>query len=359
MAESTRPTEQKPFDAETSRRINHIRAVSAFMVFVFHYQHFVASSFFFQLNSFNPISILAYHGYIGVSLFFCLSGFLFSKVYSNKVRLNVVSFYEKRVLRIFPAFILVCITYVVIQNEGLTRFFTLLSYIFYFNTQVYPYELGHLWSVNRELECYAMFPFLWGVYHYFGKVKLVVVYTLMLFAALYLGLVKQDPLPFFYNTLWLRAEEFVLGMLAGLYYKKITINRLYFICWLLIFVCVLVTYHRAVWIAPLNYPVYGVLGLVGCGFFSIVGIVLYLSSDRSLPYQINKILDFFGKISYSFYLFHFFIMSYIMSNYRDMLGEGLARFALILISCTVVAVVSYYVAELPGLKLKKIIKKNH
>ena len=53
-----------------SEKINHIRAVGAFWIFVFHYYHFIAHSFFTPLESLNPILLLAYHGYFCVYLFF-------------------------------------------------------------------------------------------------------------------------------------------------------------------------------------------------------------------------------------------------------------------------------------------------
>ncbi|NOR79970.1 MAG: acyltransferase family protein, partial [Methyloprofundus sp.] len=90
--------------ADYSEKINHLRAVAAFWIFVFHYYHFIAHSFFAPLASLNPFLLLVYHGYFCVYLFFILSGFLLAKSYTKQ--LDLKHFFAKRIGRIFPAYYL-------------------------------------------------------------------------------------------------------------------------------------------------------------------------------------------------------------------------------------------------------------
>jgi peptidoglycan/LPS O-acetylase OafA/YrhL len=72
------------------------------------------------LRSFAVISVILFHafpkllpsGFIGVDIFFVISGFLISSILLNDLEqssFSIVKFYSRRILRIFPALLLILI----------------------------------------------------------------------------------------------------------------------------------------------------------------------------------------------------------------------------------------------------------
>ena len=96
-------------------RVDHIRALAAFIVFVWHFIHSVKGypvKFNYSPSIF-PLSILD-EGHTGVALFMTLSGYLFAKLIGDR-QINYRSFIYNRALRLLPLFMLV-ILIVGVQN---------------------------------------------------------------------------------------------------------------------------------------------------------------------------------------------------------------------------------------------------
>ena len=176
---------------QLNKRLNYIegldgiRALAAFLVIFTHWP-----------NNFLSLKF----GWIGVNIFFVLSGFLITRILlqtkERPFKEYIGHFYYKRALRIFPlyyAFLIVGFTLVLI----LTHFYPWLLTMdywkgaYYATTHDYPYYLtysynikmnlryfihwpdssnrffGHLWSLSVEEQFYLIFPFI----IYFASLK--------------------------------------------------------------------------------------------------------------------------------------------------------------------------------------------
>ncbi|UEM08247.1 acyltransferase [Bradyrhizobium barranii subsp. barranii] len=118
-------------------------------------------------------------GFIGVDLFFVLSGFLITSILLNEHlatgRINVARFYMRRALRLLPAlFIMVgCVTAYVAVYAPPELAMTLenaRSIVFYYwnwtlafnygaTGWTYQWVFGHLWSLSVEEQFYLLWPF--------------------------------------------------------------------------------------------------------------------------------------------------------------------------------------------------------
>jgi peptidoglycan/LPS O-acetylase OafA/YrhL len=139
------------------------------------------------LRAVAVLSVLVFHaypkllpgGFIGVDVFFVISGFLISKLIAarlNKDDFNLIEFYERRIRRIFPALIVVLLATLALGWLVLlpTEFLSLgehtlwgsafsaniLSFLQsgYFDAPASRKPLLHLWSLGVEEQFYFVFP---------------------------------------------------------------------------------------------------------------------------------------------------------------------------------------------------------
>ena len=143
--------------------IDTLRAISVISVIFFHLD-----------QSFFP------NGYLGVDIFFVISGFVITKSIIKNIRNNKFSFLEfyfKRIKRILPVFLVVLLTTIIFASfifliADLKRFLeSLISSLgfvsnFYFwitggyfstNDQLKP--LLHIWSLSVEEQFYLFFQY--------------------------------------------------------------------------------------------------------------------------------------------------------------------------------------------------------
>ncbi|MEO8297307.1 MAG: acyltransferase [Burkholderiales bacterium] len=115
-------------------------------------------------------------GWVGVQLFFALSGFLITGILLDTRRCDnsLRVFFARRVLRIFPLYYLMLVVMLVLlpalhwpPNGHATAPAVLHSYWLYLSNWVSPYHQGegvlpHLWSLAVEEQFYLVWPFLVG-----------------------------------------------------------------------------------------------------------------------------------------------------------------------------------------------------
>ena len=140
------------------------------------------------LRAFAVISVLLYHlgvrfipgGYVGVDVFFVLSGFFITKLIFSDLQqdqFSFLNFYERRVRRIAPALLFVCAwttvfaLIILMPDELKTYAQRLLAALFSVSNIVFSHEgyfapkggtqpLLHTWSLGIEEQFYLLFPIL-------------------------------------------------------------------------------------------------------------------------------------------------------------------------------------------------------
>jgi peptidoglycan/LPS O-acetylase OafA/YrhL len=139
------------------------------------------------LRAFAIIPVVIYHafpslmpgGFIGVDIFFVISGFLITQILieqNAKGTFTYVGFYERRIRRIFPALVLVLVTVLVLgwfvlftaeYKDLITHSIAgslfmsnmlLYSQVGYFAQASYALPLLHLWSLGIEEQFYIVWP---------------------------------------------------------------------------------------------------------------------------------------------------------------------------------------------------------
>ncbi|MBL8327783.1 MAG: acyltransferase [Rubrivivax sp.] len=195
------------------------------------------------LRAVAVLSVLAYHafpgalrgGFIGVDIFFVISGFLITSIILGDLqrqRFSVLEFYRRRVRRIFPALLLVMTTVLVFGwfallpqeyahfgkhlagGAGFVSNLMLWSESGYFDEIAETKLLLHLWSLAIEEQFYLVWPLLLAlVFRRNGSLLLMSAAIIAASFGYSIWLIGQDPTAAFFSPLP-RAWELIAG--AGL-----------------------------------------------------------------------------------------------------------------------------------------------
>jgi len=165
------------------------------------------------LRGYSVLAVILYHfkikyfegGYIGVDIFFVISGYLITAIIIKDIRSNSFSFlnfYERRIRRLLPALLVVLALTATLNysyftgDENINFFKSILSVIlFYSNYWFYKsgsyFEpinennpLFHLWSLSVEEQFYLAFPV---IFIFFYKKKLLKIFILFFLLSFFLA----------------------------------------------------------------------------------------------------------------------------------------------------------------------------
>lgn len=289
------------------------------------------------LRALAIVPVVIYHampavapgGFVGVDVFFVISGFLITRILMRELetgKFSITRFYERRVRRLFPALYLVLTLttlggYVLLPPDalidlgksiGATAAFVSNLYFWrssgYFDAASDLKPLLHTWSLAVEEQFYLLFPIFLFVLHRFLRRHLGLALWVCAAASLALAIWQAGarPLDGFYLPLG-RAYELLIGaIVAAAPLPAIRNTRLadaLSLAGIAMIVTSIVLFHDG-----MRFP--GAAALLPC-----IGsaLILHLGADRTpLGGRIlsQPILVFFGAISYSLYLWHWPVLVY-------------------------------------------------
>ena len=189
---------------------------------------------------FNHVGLSFFSGgYIGVDIFFVISGYLITLILTHDIqckRFSIARFYKKRVVRLAPAYFTVLsvvsiIAWQVMLPGDLTQYFdsvmyaTLLMANIYMRNEVGDYfsqdaegiPLLHLWSLGVEEQFYIFWPLL--LLLFVGKVSRkytwAIITTLIVTLLFYAQHTLMQNAEKAYYSMPVRAFELLIGALIG------------------------------------------------------------------------------------------------------------------------------------------------
>ena len=336
------------------------------------------------LRAIAVTSVVAYHagiplfsgGFVGVDVFFVISGYLIgSHVYREMRhgRFSIASFYQKRAKRILPALfavLLFCYVVSVFLLDGI-ELKTLAEYIVatilsasniliwlkvnYFAPGANQNPLLMTWSLGVEEQFYLIFPLVMLFFAKMGRRRLFVATLILVFVSLtlsVLGIVRYRTATFY--LLPTRAWELGVGILLAVYEIERPPKHLYaggrFANSLGVFGIALLLY--AIVRYDVNTPFPGLAAIL-----PVIGTALILASPSGWLNQ-NLLsfrpIVFVGLVSYSWYLWHWPLLSFarIVSD-RDI---SILTASIIALLSFGVACFSYRFIEQPFRNSKKEVR---
>ncbi len=138
--------------------LDTLRALAITLVFLFHYRFFMHPAW---MDSFFAF------GWVGVDLFFVLSGFLISnqlfEEWQKGNNINAPVFFIKRIFRILPPYLFILSLYIFVpafhERETLPRLWKMFTFTQNFNQDINVYgTFSHAWSLCVEEQFYLIMP---------------------------------------------------------------------------------------------------------------------------------------------------------------------------------------------------------
>jgi len=339
------------------------------------------------LRGIATVAVVLYHmfpqqvkgGFLGVSLFFVLSGYLMAVTSERMAKdegFYILSFYKKRILRIYPALVAVIGLSVIVLGAfikiplndicgeilsivgGYNNWWQINQNSSYFTRVNGTSGLIHVWSLAVEMQFYIIWPVLFLIYRIisikFSKTKGIHFFLILSFLSLALAILLyrpgEDATRIYYGT-DTRIYALLFGSALGFKcmeskkrMKKKTGKQsevIFVACMVVTFVLFMIADGKSVLTYWIFLPVVCFLFL----------ILVSISANPALPF--GKLLDamplsWFGKYSYEIYL-----CQYPVTFTFKILNKGKYTFWQVILELFIVIMVSWILRNSFGIQQRR------
>lgn len=299
------------------------------------------------LRAIAVLGVVLYHacpgalpgGYVGVDIFFVISGYLITQILYDKMQtrsFSLLDFYVRRIKRIAPAFFFV-ITVVLFAGffiispsaylglsqsaafavAAVPNIYFNLNTGGYFDSSTDQMPLLHTWSLGVEEQFYFVFPWILFLSTYVGLGRKGTIYFLILLGVLSFGFcvgkISSDPSDCFY-LLPYRAWELLLGSLLAIWApvvsKRGASNALGVVG------AAMIAFPMMFYSKQTLFP--GAAALAPCAGAALVIAAGQVREGMSRRFLSSQPLVKIGLISFSVYLWHWPIIAFM--NYFSTIG---------------------------------------
>lgn len=293
--------------------INGLRAYAVVLVVLFH----------FGILGFSA-------GFIGVDVFFVISGYLMTKIIIDQIsesKFSFLKFYLARAVRILPALLFLTIIFAIVgwivlipedykdYGKHAASSITFLSNIVYwressdyFSADAHNKILLHTWSLSVEWQFYIILPIVLGVVAKFSKTKKIL--KIVVLAGFLISLLLSYKVTQFSQTtafymIPTRAWEMLAGGLVYAYFDNFKLKSQVRVIFEVVGFS-LIALSLVIFNIKTPWP-----GLAA--FIPVLGSVLILiaANDKSILTK-SMPMQWIGNASYSIYLWHWPIVFYLM-----------------------------------------------
>lgn len=321
------------------------------------------------LRAIAVISVILFHlgyihnGYLGVDIFFVISGYLITNIIYNDEDFSIFNFYERRIRRIIPlvlftgfvAFIFGIIFMLPDDLENLCQSIIATNFsgnniLMYITSNDYwaiknDYKpLMHTWSLGIEEQFYLLYPIIFYVLKNNRKKLVFPVLILLTIISLFFFCFSDSASSKFY-FIQFRFFELSIGGIYAIYFgvKKNRISftyRKYVLYFFLTLLIILLWFNiRVSHDNKVLLTIFLTSGILVLGDIHFKNNLLYKFITS------NKIISSIGKISFSLYMWHQIVFAFFRYTFSETFTSIQTTLMLTLI--LILSIFSYYLIENP------------
>ncbi len=346
--------------------IDGLRAIAVISVVIYHANFKII----FGDNEYNILP----GGYLGVDIFYVISGYLITHLILDSINnknFSFLDFYERRARRLLPALFVVIIMSLVagyllmlptqfknLSNSAISSLFFLSNFYFYFSDNYFAdasalKPLLHTWSLSIEEQFYLFFPpVLYFLYLKNKKINFTFIF-LIIFSLIFsqVGSIYFKELNF-YNIIS-RVWELAFGALIAFFHvtnkmeKNYHTNNILLLISISLILIPFFIFNKST-LHPSVLTIFSVLG---------TGMIIFFKNGEGLikNFLSSKPLVAIGLISYSLYLWHYPVLAF-----KRIKSPNLSEFDKLeaVILSLILSVISFFLIEKP-FRNKKIVKRKN
>jgi len=252
------------------------------------------------------ISEVVRFGWLGVSLFFVLSGFLITGILiDTKARENYWrSFYVRRALRILPLYVVVLLLAHVLYGSRWSYILLCLLFLANLIEAKFPNVYNPLWSLAVEEQFYLVWPSL--IRRFRLRTLAVFCMVAIVVSPLLRGLATIYPIGNPYDATWLITDQLLMGALLAIFLRSQyssprNVRRA---------AITLAAISATLFLMGVKFHLFSRTTHAGTAFqiepflffFGLMVLLALRFGDNPRVFKVTKVLRFYGYISYGLYL---------------------------------------------------------
>lgn len=316
------------------------------------------------LRAIAVLAVILHHlgylpnGYLGVDIFFSISGYLITTIIYRETSFSgasVIGFYLRRIRRIIPMILLVSLASLITglivmlpddlenlcQSIIATNFFSnnvllLLTSFNYWNGANDYKPLMHTWSLGIEEQFYLLYPFIFLLFSAERKRRFITPLLIIFTSLSVLQYLYSSAEAAKFYLLPYRFFELSLGGLAAILFMNKPIHGRYHLLSLSVILAILLFN----WHLPNSITL--LLTAVSSAGILIPSGKRYRLSTWMLQ---NKLMAAIGKISFSLYMWHQMVLAYTRYFLAEQIGWQQASIIIVLVF--LLSILSYFLIEQP------------
>lgn len=326
-----------------------------------------------EINTMRALAVLLvvfYHafpswmpgGFIGVDIFFVISGFVISRGYLSRLESGDVSFpdfYKKRIRRLLPASLTLILfttlaSMIILRPDNLIDYgWSVLAQPLFLQNLVFWTEgdyfsgplnkpLLHTWSLAVEEQFYLFWPLLILLFRRTQKWMVIVMLLCALSIAASFALEVRSPKTVFY-LLPFRAWQFGLGMIAFLLISRApNVTK----AWKNLALAVFISLATMASLFGGDWAKLPSIGNLAVSAVTATTLLIIAKAPKSAsPIFAFGPLPYLGEVSYSFYLWHWPPLSLFFLHYGR--PASYLEASILMAGALVIAMLSYHFVENP------------